>query len=285
MKNQSLKGKIAVVAGAFGGIGYELCDMLADRNAVLILAVRNTGSARNNFFELKTRNPHSFLIENDYTKKESWERLAEAVIKKFGRIDYLINCIGIINPKKFDELSYEEIFNYIQTNFLSTVYGFKTFLPQMKKQNSGHFITVGSLGGIIPMPYETMYSATKFALRGFIISLSEELKECGINVSLISPGPVKTKLLDKEAIDSNSTLAFVSKPLVPEYVAAEILKLMYKPKTEIILPKLLNKISLFVSERSALFTFLYPILNLIGQYRLKKYRRDNILKSFSSKTG
>jgi len=94
------------------------------------------------------------------------------------------------------------------------------------------------------MPYETMYSATKFGVRGFSLSLAEELKSTGINVSLISPGPVKTKLLDLEATDDKSTISFVNKPYDPKTIAKATLKLIQNPQSKLILPSYIKQPSL-----------------------------------------
>ena len=92
-------------------------------------------------------------------------------------------------------------------------------------------------------------------------------------MTLISPGPVKTKLLDLESEDDDSTLTFVSNIVCPSLIAKELLKIIYNPKVEVILPKYLTLPSLFVNSHTKLFENAFPLLNKIGRRGLKNYRR------------
>ena len=210
-----LSNKVALVAGGAGDIGTNICLLLAKYGTTLIIATRSNSTSKDLIEIVKKTSPQSILVEDDFSSNEAWENLSKLIDKKFKQIDLLVHCIGIIYPQNFELLSKWQIENYIQTNLMSVIYSTKVVIPIMKKSGGGQIIILGSLGGIIPMPYETIYSATKFAVRGFCLSLSEELKNSGISLSLISPGPIKTKLLDQEAVDDKSTLAFVNSPLEP----------------------------------------------------------------------
>jgi short-subunit dehydrogenase len=144
----------------------------------------------------------------------------------------------------------------------------------MKEQRSGHIITLGSLGSIVPMPFESLYCSSKFGVRGFCLSLREELRGTGIEVSLISPGPVETPMLQRESNSHRSTMAFVQKPLDPGVVAKAILRVMRKSSPERVLPVQTTFAAFLMGAFPALFTAAYPLLNLIGGFRLKSYRRN-----------
>jgi short-subunit dehydrogenase len=160
----------------------------------------------------------------------------------------------------------------VETNFLGVLYGTLRILPLMKARRKGHLIVVGSLGGIVPMPFESLYCATKFAVRGFFLSLREELRRSGIDVSLISPGPVDTMMLRTEARSDESTMAFVESPLTAERVAGSIVQVIRNKQAETLLPARTKIPALLMGAFPALFTALYPLLNLIGAFRLKIYR-------------
>ena len=142
----------------------------------------------------------------------------------------------------------------------------------MKSQRYGQIITLGSLGSIVPMPFESLYCATKFALRGFCLSLREELRNTGIAISLISPGPVETEMLRTESTCDRSTMAFVERPLDPDDVADAILRIIRKPVPEVVLPVRTILAAFLMSIFPSFFTAAYPLFDLIGGFRLKRYR-------------
>ncbi len=273
MKRKDLDGKVIIVAGGSGGIGNEVCKLLTTKGAQIIIIGRSAVHRSELANELKSRKSKFVYIQKDLSEIKEWEALINYTLIKFERIDILINSIGVVTPGCFSDLEIKQIDENVQTNFLSVIYGCKAILPIFKKQGYGHIINIGSLGGIVAVPYETIYSATKFGVRGFTLSLAGELKTTGIKVTLISPGPVKTKLLDIESTDDNSTLTFVSRILCPSSVAQKVLKIIYRPRGEVILPNYLTLPSLLVNGYTKLFEKTFPLLNNIGRRKLKEYRR------------
>ncbi len=272
MKN--LNNKVIVVAGGAGGIGSATCRLLAARGATIIVAHRKNGLSGALIRDLRTLNCDFLSIETDLCSPGAWNELTDKVLLKFQHIDVLVNCIGTIVPGTLERLQEPDIQNMIQSNFVSTVNGVNAVTPVMRRQGYGHIINVGSLGGIFPMPFEALYSAMKFAVRGLSLSLSDELSECGVFVSLISCGPVRTKMLDLEAQDERSTTAFFIKPIEPVVVAKAILKVIKRPQREVVLPRLIGKLAVLFSLFPGLSGALFPLVNIIGRKRQKIYRRS-----------
>lgn len=270
---KDLNNKVIVVAGGTGGIGSATCRLLAAQGAIIIVVNRKNGRFEGLMSELEAVSPNSLSIETDLCSPGAWNELIDKVLLKFHRIDVLVNCIGTIVPGTLERLQERDIQNMIQSNFVNTVNGAKAVIPVMRRQGYGHIINVGSLGGIVPMPFEAVYSATKFAVRGLSLSLSEELKDLGLFVSVISCGPVRTKMLDLEAQDERSTTAFVLKPLEPAKVAKAILKLIKRPQREVVLPKMTGKLAILFSLFPGCGGGLFPFVNIIGRKRQKIYRR------------
>jgi short-subunit dehydrogenase len=176
-----------------------------------------------------------------------------------------------LEPGDFLSLQEDELRKMIDINFTSVLIGIQKILTTMKKQGFGHIINIGSLGGIVPMPYSAIYSATKFALRGFTFSLAEELKGTGTTISLITPGSVITKMLDYEAQGDNSAISFVSKPISPIKVADAVLKVIHKPRGELIIPRNQSVPSKLLVFSPKIFSSLYKILHRIGISEKRKY--------------
>ena len=267
-KMKNLSGKVVVIAGGSGCIGSEVYKKL------LLLDAKVTGISRTENMYLKkfseNNNKEYNWIISDLSSMSGWESTLTKIKDKFGKIDVLVNCVGVLIPGKIETLTYQQIDQVISTNFTSIILAFKSIIPLMREQRFGHIINIGSLGGIVPMPYEALYSATKFAVRGFILSLRKELAGTGSNISLVSPGPVLTKMLAVESADPDSTIAFVKYPLKSDLVAEKIIHLILHPKTELILPSGIKTAAFLLNIFPDLFNLFYPVLNYLGKRNMEK---------------
>ena len=260
----SLKNKVIIVTGGSGGIGSAVVNKLARKEA-LIVSVYHRNRPADILFD------NVVLLKADLTRSEEWDKLISFTLNKYGRIDVLINSCGFLEPGEFSSLEENQFRKMIETNFTSVLIGISKTLKILRDQGYGHIINIGSLGGIVPMPYSSVYSAVKFALRGFTFSLVEELKGTNIQLALITPGSVITKMLDYEALDNNTSISFVSKPISPDQVSYAVLKVIQKPKTELIIPKgqsLASKLLIFSPK---IYSILYRFLHKVGLQRKQAY--------------
>lgn len=267
MKNKLLN-KVVIVTGGSGGIGNAIVNKLASYDAK-VCAVYHRNITANYYAK------NICWIQVDITKTEEMDKLLTFTLQKYGRIDVLINCAGYLEPGEFRSLDTNQISKMINLNLTSTIILTQKTLTIMKQQRSGHIINIGSLGGIVPMPYSAVYSATKFALRGFSFSLAEELKGKGVKLSLITPGSVVTKMLDYEAHSDNSAISFLSKPIGPIEVANAVLKVIHKPTVELIIPRSQSFGSKLLVFSPKLFSRVYKILHKIGIAGKRKYINQN----------
>jgi uncharacterized protein len=263
MKNQLLN-KVILVTGASGGIGSAIVNKLAKYEAKVCAFYHQNITA--NYYD---KNICWFQV--DITKTEEMDKLLTFILHKYGKIDVLINCAGLLEPGEFSSLDANQISKMIELNLTSTIILTQKAISIMKYQRSGHIINIGSLGGIVPMPYSAVYSATKFALRGFSFSVAEELKGTGVNLSLITPGSVVTKMLDYEAQADNSSLSFVSKPISPVKVADAVLKVIHKPRVELIIPRSQSLGSKLLVFSPKVFSIAYKLLHRLGLSGKQKY--------------
>jgi len=264
MCSKAVENKIVLIAGASGGIGRRVLSRLINSDAIIV-AVFN----RN---ELNYLNSEKLtLIKSDLTLPHEWDRLLSYILDKYDRIDIMINCTGVLIPGDFLIHSEEQIKQMLNTNISSVIIGTHKTLKVMQMQGFGHIINLGSVGGILPMPYSSVYSATKFALRGFTHSLAQEIKNTGLLISLISPGPVNTNMLKLEADHKKTAIAFISKVIKPEQVAESIIKIINNPKTEIIIPTHLSFSSRMLSLFPRGLSTLYKMIEMIGIRRKKIY--------------
>jgi len=268
MSKKSLQNKVIIVTGGSGGIGGAIVKSLSyyGANVVSIFCANHPeDQADENIICLKA----------NLTIPAEWDRLLSFTISKFGRIDVLINCAGILEPGKFTSLDNSQISRMIDLNLTSVLTGIHKSLVIMKNQKAGHIVNISSIGGLVPMPYSAVYSATKFAIRGFTFSLAQELKDSGIKLSLITPGAVSTKMLYDEAQDKNTSIAFVSDPISPDEVSNIVLKVICKPKIEIIIPKDQALSSKLITYSPSLFSKFYNIIHKVGLINKRRYLKRN----------
>jgi short-subunit dehydrogenase len=122
------------------------------------------------------------------------------------------------------------------------------------------------------MPFVSTYSASKFALRGLVLSISEEIKNSGVTISLLNPGPVNTKMLQRESENPEAVISFASRTISAEEAAKFVLKLIINPKPEMIIPTR-NRFSVLIANLFPnIFLRISPILNYMGSRRRILYR-------------
>ena len=120
--------------------------------------------------------------------------LAVAVVEQFGRVNMVVNNAGVTVTGDFEEMSYEDFDWIVGVNFMGVVNGTKEFLPHLIASGDGHLVNISSLFGLISMPGQTAYNATKYAVRGFTEALREEMLINGhpVGVTCVHPGGIKT---------------------------------------------------------------------------------------------
>lgn len=270
-----LENKVIVIAGGSGGIGRATASLLARRGAIVVIASRTIEPTDPIMNEIRGLSPGSTSFRGDLSNPGTWQELVDHVVRRYQFIHGLVNCVGTLNVRNLESLSGTEVDSALKANIASVIYGAQEILPTMRRQKQGAIITVGSLGGIVPMPLMSLYCATKHAVRGFSLSLSEELKGTGIDVSLLSIGSVDTRMLEAEASSDQCVISFINRPLQPARVAESIVSLLQRPRREMILPRATGALSIMCNFAPCLFGICYRILQHVGRIRLRGYRREH----------
>jgi NAD(P)-dependent dehydrogenase (short-subunit alcohol dehydrogenase family) len=177
--------KTALVTGASSGIGQLAASSLADRG------YRVFGTSRKAH---PTPSNEIGMLLLDVRSDDSVRSCVEQVMAQVGRIDVLVNNAGQIHASVVEETSLEQAKDVLETNFWGAVRVTDAVLPIMRRQRNGHIVNVSSLAGLVGIPGQAFYSASKFALEGYTEALSMEVEQFNIVVSLIEPGFFKTHL-------------------------------------------------------------------------------------------
>ena len=182
MNNQGKK--IALVTGASSGIGQATAELLAKAGYAVYGTSRRGGDVSGRSFE---------MLPLDVTSDKSVAETVQQLMQREGRIDLLVNNAGFgVAPAGAEESSIEQAQSIFDTNFFGIVRMTRAVVPHMRKQGAGRIINIGSVLGLLPMPYGALYAATKHAIEGYSESLDHELRTRGIRVSVIEPAYTKT---------------------------------------------------------------------------------------------
>lgn len=274
-KEIMLKDKVIIITGAAGGIGSTAARLFSEKGARVVLT-----DIREKPLELCT----SALVAAggdcraetlDVTDPESWSALIENTLKHYGRIDILVNNAGVVHPGAAESIAFEKVRQQIFVNLMGTINGCRAVLPHFKKQGAGKIINVASLGGIVPMPGEAVYSATKAAIREYTFSLIAELRKTLIGVTVVCPDSVDTPQLAYELEHDEAVMSFIGEPLPPEKVAKAILRAVKTKKSEILVPAGMGVVCRIGMAWPKIYFLVLPILEKTGAKTIQKRRRKN----------
>jgi|SRR5580704_592382 short-subunit dehydrogenase len=201
-----LQGKTIVITGASAGIGRELALQLAGLRTKLALAARNAEALESTRQECLTVGAEAIGIVTDVARQDECRRLVDQTVERFGAIDVLVNNAGISMYSPFEEVTDLGLFEQImKVNFLGAVYCTHFAIPFLKREG-GLLVAVSSLQGKAGFPNSTAYAASKHAMQGFFDSLRIELAGSGVDVLVVSPGPVATSIHTRR-LDGNGKLS------------------------------------------------------------------------------
>ncbi len=195
MTTANVAGKIVVITGASSGLGESTARMLAAQGAKVVIGARRIDRIDALVGEINAAGGTALGVSTDVTSREDMERLVQAALTKFDRVDVLVNNAGIMPIAPLAELKVDEWDRMIDVNVKGLLYGVAAVLPAMQKQNGGHIINIASVLGLkVRAPGATVYSATKFAVRAITEGIRIEVKPYNIRTTVISPGVVATEL-------------------------------------------------------------------------------------------
>jgi short-subunit dehydrogenase len=194
---RTFDGKVAVITGAGSGIGRALALDLAARGAVLALSDKDEVGLLETAERASTRHAREVHTDKlDVSDRAAVAAYAASVAADLGRVNTVFNNAGIALHGDFEETPYDEIERIMAVNFWGVVHGSKEFLPHLIASGDGHLVNISSLFGLMGMPGQTAYNASKFGVRGFTEALRMEMliAKHPVQVSCVHPGGIKTAI-------------------------------------------------------------------------------------------
>lgn len=200
-----VQGKVFVVTGAGGGIGGQIVSVLLARGAKVAavdLKEEALQALKQSMGNTEALSTHAANIAD----RAAVEQLPKAVIAAHGSVDGLVNCAGIVQPfVKVNDLDYDAIERVMKVNFYGTLYMTKAFLPELLQRPEGYVANVSSMGGFLPVPGQSVYGASKAAVKLLTEGLYAELLNTNVHVSVIFPGATKTNITKNSGVKAPTT--------------------------------------------------------------------------------
>ena len=238
--------KIILITGASSGFGKAVAERLVSRGYTVY------GTSRREGVQVEGCR----MLQMEVRDKESVKRGVDGIVAREGRVDVVVCNAGMGIGGSLELATQEEIKLQMETNFMGCVNVCQSVLPHMRRQRSGRIVNISSIGGVMGLPYQGFYSASKFAIEGFSEALSAEVKGYGITVSIVEPGDFKTGFT---ASRHNSQLTADDEDYGESF--SRSLKIIEKEENEGLAPEVLAKtIEKIVNARRPKLR--YPVANL-----------------------
>jgi NAD(P)-dependent dehydrogenase (short-subunit alcohol dehydrogenase family) len=206
--------KIAIVTGGGMGLGKALCEELAHRGSIVIVADIKGNEAEHVAANILKGGAQARAVHADVSKQKEVAFLIETTIAEFGHLDYIFNNAALFIGGDSRDISVEQWDSVLNVNLHGVVYGTVYAYQLMVKQGYGHIVNVSSTSGLIPQPGNSSYCTCKHGIIGLSLSMRFEGKDLGVKVSAVCPGDMKTSVYEnmtvmnmpKEKIEQASVL-------------------------------------------------------------------------------
>lgn len=257
--------QVVVITGLAQGMGRQVAEMLAKSGDTIAGFDMNEADLEDLKKALDAIGGDYLLEPLNITNREGILAFRDRVIEKYGKVDTVLSNIGVGFFGPFEETDLDKAFKCLEINILGTAAVFQAFLPSMRQRGQGKLIAMSSLVGRIPFPFESIYTATKYAIEGMVQAIRHEVKPFGIKMAIIEPAQVSTKFAStihtvppegsayrdraKRFIDRDNEL--IKDATTPEAAAKQIYKVL-KSKN----PKFHNQVDFM----STFFLFLNKVL-------------------------
>ncbi|MDY0343517.1 MAG: SDR family oxidoreductase [Lentimicrobium sp.] len=246
-----MKDKVVIITGGSSGIGLAMAHEFGRLKAKVVISARNAVRLAEAASELRWQKIEVLEIVADVSREEDCRAIIDKTVETFGRIDVLINNAGISMRSAFKDTDLKVIRSLMEINFWGTVYCTKFALPYLL-ETKGSVVGIISVAGYIGLPGRTGYSASKFAIRGFLDTLRCENEKTGLHVLLAAPGFTATNIRKVALLGDGSfqgkTPRNENKMMSAEKAARKITRAIIRRKKVLVLTFLEGKLAIFLNR-------------------------------------
>lgn len=246
-----MKDKVVIITGGSSGIGYALATELGKLGAKLTLAARDRDKLQNASSVLISQNINVLAVVADVSNEADCKRIIDETVSAYGKINVLINNAGISMRSNFLNTDLAVLHKLMDINFWGTVYCTKYALPYVL-ETKGSIVGIISVAGHIGLPGRTGYSASKFAVRGFLDTVRAENLNKNLHVLVAAPGftasEIRNKALTADGSAQGETPRDESKMMPADVAARKIINAIIRRKNSIVLTFLEGKFTVWLNK-------------------------------------
>lgn len=225
--------KSILVTGAGSGIGAAIARRVGARGDRVILSDVDLSAIKRIAGEIGA---NATAIRLDIRSEQEWDSVLDGIWEEFGGLDVLVNNAGVVHPGNAVSVDLPGHQRTMDINFMGPLKGMLAAYPRLRDQGHGQIVTVCSMTSFLPSPGLGSYAASKHALRAFHHSLALEERNGPVRFTIVHPTATETPMLEQEAENDDTALAFAAPSVTPEYVAEVVVDAMDKAKVEVFMP-------------------------------------------------
>jgi short-subunit dehydrogenase len=232
-----LSNEVVAIIGGSSGIGKETAMLFASQGAQVILIARGAERLQKAAADIQSLGGKVETMQVDVSSPIEVKKAAVMITDKFGRIDAAIYSAATFYLSPVETMDLSLARQSMEINYWGALHITQAFLPLIRKGKRRSIIFISSLSAQCTPPFFTAYASTKHALRGFVLSVRQELKSEGIHVGMVTPGPVDTPLIEKDIHQDMYRLPLGIPVLKPETVALGVFRAVMRRKKDLIIPR------------------------------------------------
>lgn len=211
-----LDGKVAIITGAASGMGLAIAQTFAEEGAKVVAVDVQLELLQKEVDAINNKNGEVLALKLDISSPDEWGNVIDETVKKFGKVDVLVNNAAISLGKDVKTINLDEWNKVLTVNATGTLLGMQAVIPEMQKNDEGSIINISSIGGIVGGPadgFDVAYSASKGAVRSMSKHAAQVLAEDKIRVNSVHPGAMRTKMVE-DSIKQNPD---IEKSIIANY--------------------------------------------------------------------
>jgi 3-oxoacyl-[acyl-carrier protein] reductase len=261
-----------LVTGCGSGIGRDLAQVLLSAGHRVVATDRTLAPLEEAAQQWPTAPDQLELRALDVTDPQAWRAAVAVATERFGGLDVLVSMAGVLVPGWAHELSDAAVDLHVDVNVKGVVHGTRAVVPGMIAQGHGHIVNVASLAALAPVPGLALYCASKYAVRGYSLSVALELRRHGIAVTVVCPDAVQTPMLDVQRDVEAAAMTFSgSRVLAVREVSEAIVRALDERPLELLLPPSRGWLAKLADLAPRSGTVIEPLLRWQGR---RKQRRE-----------
>ncbi len=270
MAKQRFENRSVIVTGASSGVGEAAARLFAEEGARVFLAARTAAALEAVAKEIGDR---AVPVPTDVADPDQARALVEHAATH-GGFDVLVNNAGYNHRCDVEDADPAELARIVDVNLKAPIVLTRLALPHLLGQRRANIVNVASIAGQVPLPGESTYSATKFGLRGFSMALADELHDSGVDVSIVSPGPIDTGFLTGD-IDNVPDVVFSQPMSTAEEVARAVVDCADDGRLERTIPVVSGALATVGYLVPSLPRLIRPALEFQGRRAKERFREDH----------